>query len=315
MEHLLKRLAWTEPLREREKEQLSEAISDVRSFAARDVIVPADEAVNFSSVILEGLACREKVLASGERQITAFHLSGDFCDLHTYMLKTIPDSVKAITSCRVAMVPHDRLDVITSKSPRIAHLLWKSTLIDAAIYRRWLVCIGRQSALSRLSHLFCEFYLRFRLIGLTDGLSAATGPCFRAFSDAALRKYAAIALKEIEAFDSEARAKKNVRAAVEHVARQLGNTPAVCRKCYVHPKILDAYMDGTLIKNLAARSEKTLREKLSGLGPEEAAVLALLRSRLGSATRQRRDAANLSQQLLASVTGTGKSACDRARAA
>jgi CRP-like cAMP-binding protein len=78
-------------------------------------IVAADEPVDFNSVILDGLACREKVSASGERQITAFHISGDFCDLHTYMLKTIPDSVKAITPCRVAVVPHDRLDAITTK--------------------------------------------------------------------------------------------------------------------------------------------------------------------------------------------------------
>jgi CRP-like cAMP-binding protein len=171
MEHLLKRLAWMEPLGEREKAQLIGSISDVRFFAARDEIVPADRPVNFSSVILEGLACREKVLGSGERQITAFHLSGDFCDLHTYMLKTIPDSVKAITPCRVAIVPHKRLDAITSESSRVAHLLWKSTLIDAAIYRRWLVCIGRQSALSRLSHLFCEFYFRLVVIGATDAFT------------------------------------------------------------------------------------------------------------------------------------------------
>jgi DNA topoisomerase I len=125
----------------------------------------------------------------------------------------------------------------------------------------------------------------------------------------------AIALRKIEAFDSEARAKKNVRAAIEHVARQLGNTPAICRKCYVHPEILDAYMDGTLIKSPTARSEKMLRKNLSGLEPEEAAVLALLRSRLRSATRRRRDTANLGQQLLASAKATSKSACDRAGAA
>jgi CRP-like cAMP-binding protein len=170
MEHLLQRLAWTLPLGEGEKAQLIGSISDVRSFAAGDEIVPADEAVNFSSVILEGLACREKVLGSGERQITAFHLSGDFCDLHSYMLETIPDSVKAITTCRVGIVSHDRLDTITA-SPRIAHLLWKSTLIDAAIYRRWLACIGRQSAPSRLCHLFCEFFFRLRVIGATDGFT------------------------------------------------------------------------------------------------------------------------------------------------
>lgn len=171
MEHLLQRLAWATPLSDEEKRYLVGLSSDVRSFQPRDEIVSADEPVKFSTVLLEGLACREKVLASGQRQITAFHLSGDFCDLHTYMLKTIPDSVKAITACKVAIVSRGRLDAITSASPRIARLLWKSTLIDAAIYRRWLVCIGRQSALSRLCHLFCEFYFRLKVIGLTDELS------------------------------------------------------------------------------------------------------------------------------------------------
>jgi CRP-like cAMP-binding protein len=184
MEYLLKRLAWTEPLDQDERQRLVGSISSVRTFASRDEIVPADRPVKFSSVILAGLACREKVLDSGERQITAFHLSGDFCDLHTYMLETIPDSVKAVTPCRVGVVPHDRLDAITSESPRIAQLLWKSTLIDAAIYRRWLVCIGRQSARSRLCHLFCEFYLRLQLIGATDGLTCPFPPTQTDLADA-----------------------------------------------------------------------------------------------------------------------------------
>jgi CRP-like cAMP-binding protein len=170
MEYLLQRLAWTEPLDELEKPRLVGAVSDVRSFYPKEEIVPADKPVNFSSVLLDGLACRQKVLSTGERQITAFHLSGDFCDLHTYLVKTIPDSVMAITPCRVGLVPHERLDAITSELPRIAHLLWKSTLIDGAIYRRWLVCLGCQSARSRLAHLFCEFYLKLRLIGATEGL-------------------------------------------------------------------------------------------------------------------------------------------------
>jgi hypothetical protein len=74
-------------------------------------------------------------------------------------------------------------------------------------------------------------------------------------------------------------------------------------------------MDGTLIKNLTARFEMMLRENLSGLGPEEAAVLALLRSRLRSATRRKGDTADLSQQSLASVKATAKSACKHAGAA
>jgi len=173
MDELLKRLAWTEPLPDLERDRVLGTISASRAFAAGEEIVPADTPVDFSSVIIEGLACRQKVLRTGDRQITAFHLTGDFCDLHSYRVKSVSDSVVAMTPCSVGVVPHARLDAITEDLPRIARLLWKSTVIDGSVYRRWLVCIGRQSALSRLAHLFCELYVRLKLVGLTEGLSYA----------------------------------------------------------------------------------------------------------------------------------------------
>ena len=87
------------------------------------------------------------------------------------MLRTLPNSAVAITNCRAAIVPHQRLREITIAQPGLARMLWKSTLIDASMYRQWLVCIGRQSALSRLAHLFCELYLRLAVVGLTKEMS------------------------------------------------------------------------------------------------------------------------------------------------
>lgn len=96
---------------------------------------------------------------------------------------------------------------------------------------------------------------------------------------------AAMALEEFEAFDSETQAKKNVVRAIERVSKQLGNTPSIARQSYVHPQVIDAYMDGSLRESLRKRAEKKL-QTLSGLKPEEAAVLAFLKARLeeGSAT-------------------------------
>ena len=91
---------------------------------------------------------------------------------------------------------------------------------------------------------------------------------------------AARALQEFQKFDSKAQAKKNVVQAIESVAERLGNTVAVCRKCYVHPEILNCYLDGTLIDTLKQRAEKQLKNSLRGLPSEEAAVLALLQQRL-----------------------------------
>ena len=91
---------------------------------------------------------------------------------------------------------------------------------------------------------------------------------------------AAVALKELESFDSAAQAKRNLRSAIERVAARLGNTPTICRKCYVHPEVLSSYLDGGLVLEIKSEVENELRDDLSGLQPEEAAVLAMLRARL-----------------------------------
>jgi DNA topoisomerase-1 len=62
--------------------------------------------------------------------------------------------------------------------------------------------------------------------------------------------------------------------------RSLRATPTICRKCYVHPEVLNAYMDGNLMVELKSKAESELRSGLENLKPEEAAVLALLRNRL-----------------------------------
>jgi DNA topoisomerase I len=91
---------------------------------------------------------------------------------------------------------------------------------------------------------------------------------------------AALALQELTAFDTKAIVKKNVIRAVEGVSKMLGNTPAICRKCYIHPAIFEGYLDGTLIEGLKQRAKGLLNEPGSGLSAEEASVLAFLSRRL-----------------------------------
>ena len=99
---------------------------------------------------------------------------------------------------------------------------------------------------------------------------------------------AAMALSEFEAFDSEAGAKRNVKAAIEKVAARLGNTPTICRQCYVHPEVVNAYLEGSVLTALKREAESELRKKLGRLAPEEAAVLSLLQSRLKREVAARR---------------------------
>src|SRR4051812_8913541 len=91
---------------------------------------------------------------------------------------------------------------------------------------------------------------------------------------------AAMALHEVKNFNSAAQAKRNLRAAIQKVATRLGNTPTICRKCYVHPEVLTSYLDGNLILEIKSAIQSELRDDVIGLKPEEAAVLAMLRKRL-----------------------------------
>lgn len=95
---------------------------------------------------------------------------------------------------------------------------------------------------------------------------------------------AALALRELEAFGTEAQARQNVVAAIESVSKKLGNTPSICRKCYVHPAILESYLDGSLLESLEQQAQAELSDELSKLKPEEAAVMALLQKRLAQAS-------------------------------
>jgi DNA topoisomerase-1 len=97
---------------------------------------------------------------------------------------------------------------------------------------------------------------------------------------------AAMAMNELESFDNAAEAKRNLRAAIEKVASRLGNTPTICRKCYVHPEVLNSYLDGDLALELKSRAEGELQAGVHSLTPEEAAVLALLRGRLAKETER-----------------------------
>ncbi|HEV2565017.1 MAG TPA: DNA topoisomerase IB [Microvirga sp.] len=114
--------------------------------------------------------------------------------------------------------------------------------------------------------------------------SEITAKDFRTWAGTVL---AALALAEFEEFDSDAKAKKNIRAAIDKVSARLGNTPSICRKCYVHPEVFDAYLDRDLLLDIKEEIEAELREDLASLKPEEAAVLALLEQRLSREVEKR----------------------------
>lgn len=117
---------------------------------------------------------------------------------------------------------------------------------------------------------------------VNDYLKRITGDEFTAkdFRTWAGTVLASLALTTNGGFQTKKEAKKNIKNAVQAVSHILGNTPAVCRKCYVHPIVLESYLDGTLAKSLKEKTEETLIDNLDDLRAEEIEVLNFLRSRL-----------------------------------
>lgn len=163
---LVTKLEKRDALTDEERGILERATSEIRTYKAGEDVVREGETLDFSCLILEGWSTRNKSLSDGRRQITAFHIAGDFVDLHSFLLKPMDHTVSALTTCRMAIVPHTALTEITQTQPHLTRMLWLSTLIDAAIHREWLVAIGRLSATGHMAHLICELYVRLEAIGL-----------------------------------------------------------------------------------------------------------------------------------------------------
>ena len=109
-----------------------------------------------------------QVLADGKRQIMAYLVPGDFCDLHVFILKEMDHSIATLSRCSVVKIPRQRILELTER-PAIARAFWWAALVDEATLREWLVNIGARPAEQRVAHLLCELLVRLRVVGLADG--------------------------------------------------------------------------------------------------------------------------------------------------
>ena len=116
--------------------------------------------------LLRGFAARHKVASSGARQVVSLHIPGDILDIQHLLLGRADHSVEAITPARVAWVSKGELQRLAWKRPNIGKALWRDCLIDASIFREWVLNVGRRDAKSRIAHMLCEFVIRCEAMGL-----------------------------------------------------------------------------------------------------------------------------------------------------
>lgn len=170
IEKLLLKLRTRDDVSDEEERALRSAVASVEEVEADKTIVRGGEDLTQCVLLLEGLLCRYKDLRKGERQIMELHVAGDFADLHSFTLKRLDHNVMSLTPCRLALVPHDRLEEISRDHPHLTRLLWFSTNLDASIHREWVLSLGRRTAVARIAHLFCELYVRLGISGLAREL-------------------------------------------------------------------------------------------------------------------------------------------------
>lgn len=168
---LIDKLGHRDRLSENEQAIIMEMSTSIRTVEAGDDVVKEGESPENSCLLVEGWATRNKSLSDGRLQITAFHIAGDFVDLHSFLLKPMDHSISALTRCKLALVPHATLKKVTEEQPHLTRIFWLNTLIDAAIHREWMVALGRLPASGRLARLICELYLRLEAVGLAKALT------------------------------------------------------------------------------------------------------------------------------------------------
>ncbi|KQT57113.1 Crp/Fnr family transcriptional regulator [Methylobacterium sp. Leaf456] len=147
---------------------LSELPFTLKSYEPGQDIIRDGDRPGHCAALVEGWLCRFKLLPGGGRQIIAFHVAGDMPDLQSLHLGVMDHSLAAVTPCTVAMIPHEALRDQTARLPDLAAVLWRETMIDAALFRGWVTAMGRRSAYGRTAHLFCELHLRQRAVGLAE---------------------------------------------------------------------------------------------------------------------------------------------------
>jgi CRP-like cAMP-binding protein len=161
----LKKLRRRTEISSDEERAIRNAVAEVRQIRADELVIRSGEELHSSLLLIDGWLARSKDLAGGERQVTELHVAGDFADLHGFTLKRLDHDLTALSDCRVALVPHERLREMTEKFPRLGRIFWFSTNIDAAITRELALSLGQRSAISRMAHLFCELYVRLDVVG------------------------------------------------------------------------------------------------------------------------------------------------------
>lgn len=156
------------PLSDEEKQALKSLPIQVVELKANQDIIRVGDQPQQCCMLLQGFTCVYKLTYTGRRQIMALHVPGDIPDLQSLHLKVIDNNIATIRPCTVGFIQHDDLRRLCERYPRLIAAFWRETLVDASIFREWLLNVGQREAYARVAHLLCELLVRLKAVGLVE---------------------------------------------------------------------------------------------------------------------------------------------------
>jgi CRP-like cAMP-binding protein len=165
---MIRRLERRTPLASEDRQALLTVPHTIRRLPASGHVIRDGDTPDHCALLLSGFAFRYKLTGEGARQIISVHIAAEFLDLQNSFLGVADHSVQTLTEAEVAMIPLSVLQDLALHHPGVGRALWMDTLIDASIFREWVVNVGRRDSRARVAHLLCEFSLRLEAAGMAE---------------------------------------------------------------------------------------------------------------------------------------------------
>ena len=165
---LLRKLEQHAELPEADRQAILALPHTLRTLEAQSYTVREGDPPSYCAVLLSGFAYRQKLGGDGSRQIVSIHIPGEPLDFQNLFLDIADHNVQTLTRAEVAMIPRTALQQLARERPAIGHAILITILIEASIFREWVLNVGRRDARARLAHVLCEFAVRLEAQGLAE---------------------------------------------------------------------------------------------------------------------------------------------------
>ena len=152
-----------------ERDAIEKSVHEIIELPARKRLVKRGEKVEHSYYVIDGFMIRYLDDRKGMRQSVGVQVPGDWVDLHSFPMKRLDHDVCSLGPTKLAVFKHSDLNDLVAACPRLARIMWFSTLLDAAMHREWVFRLGRLNAEGRIAHLICELAERLSFVDQFDG--------------------------------------------------------------------------------------------------------------------------------------------------